>query len=107
MGERPFDGGTGQTRRHFLTLAGAGAAAGWAACGRSTPPAMPAALDGAPGVEMLPTGTALPDYSRDLVNYLVRVTAEARERRQRIIGAISTREQVVDRQKAVVKELWT
>ena len=63
-------------------------------------------LEGAPGVDMLPSGTALPDYSRDLVNYLVRVTAEARERRQRIIRGISTREQAVERQQAVVKELW-
>ncbi len=76
------------------------------AAARSPAPA-PLGLEGAPGVDMLPSGTALTDYSRDLVNYLVRVTAEARERRQRIIRGISTREQAVARQQAVVKELWT
>ena len=58
-------------------------------------------------MELLPAGTSLPDYSRDLVNYLVRITADARERRQRIIRGITTREQAIDRQKTVVKELWT
>jgi hypothetical protein len=90
----------GQTRRGFLEAAGVSVAAGLVGCTRSPGPrpSSPAGLVGAPGVELLPPGTALPDYSRDLVNYLVRVTAEARERRQRIIRAIPTREQVVVRQ---------
>jgi len=67
----------------------------------------PVGLEGAPGVDLLPPGTSLPDYSRDLVNYLVRVTAEARERRQKVIRGIATREQAVERQKSVVKELWS
>ncbi len=67
----------------------------------------PVGLEGAPGVDLLPPGTSLPDYSRDPVNYLVRATAEARERRQKMIRGISTREQAVERQKAVVKELWS
>ena len=49
---------------------------------------------------------ALPDYSRDLERYLVRLANEARERRKRIIDAISTRQEVLDRQKSVVAELW-
>jgi len=51
-------------------------------------------------------GSSLPDYSRDLERYLVRVANEARERRTHIVNAISTRQQVVDRQTAVVAELW-
>jgi cephalosporin-C deacetylase-like acetyl esterase len=49
---------------------------------------------------------ALPDYSRDLERYLVRVANDARERRKHVVNAISTRQQVVDRQRAVVAELW-
>ncbi len=100
-------GGPRPTRRRFLEAAGAGVAAGWVGCARPGPAPAPLGLEGAPGVDLLPSGTALTDYSRDLVNYLVRVTAEARERRQRIIRGISTREQAVARQQAVVKELWT
>jgi cephalosporin-C deacetylase-like acetyl esterase len=95
-------------RRQFLTTAGVGIGTGWAGCTRTAPPpAAPIGVEGAPGVDLLPSGTALPDYSRDLVNYLVRVTAEARDRRQRIVREIRTREQAVERQKAIVKELWT
>src|SRR4029453_3083506 len=61
---------------------------------------------GAPGVELNVENAALPDYSRDLERYLVRLTTEARERRTRIINAISTRQEVLDRQKTVVAELW-
>jgi cephalosporin-C deacetylase-like acetyl esterase len=75
-------------------------------CARATPPASPLGLEAAPGVELLPPGTALPDYSRDLVNYLVRITADARERRQRIVRGIITKDQVIDRQKTIVKEVW-
>ena len=57
-------------------------------------------------MELLFQDTALPDYSHDLERYLVRVARDSRERRKRIIGAISTRQQVLDRHKAVVQELW-
>jgi len=60
----------------------------------------------APGVALNADGAALPDYSRDLERYLVRLANEARERRKRIVDAISTRQQVVDRQAAIVAELW-
>ena len=93
-------------RRQFLTTAGAGIATGLVNCARTAPSSAPVGLEGAPGVELLPSGTALPDYSRDLVNYLVRQTAEARERRQQIVRSITTREQAVARQKTIVKELW-
>ena len=60
----------------------------------------------APGVTLNADGAALPDYSHDLERYLERLADEARERRQHIVNAISTRQQVVDRQTAVVAELW-
>jgi len=93
------------TRRRFIEAAAALAAAG---LGRS--PGVPAqssapkSLAGAPGVDL--NADALPDYSRDLERYLIRLANDARERRKRAIDAISTREQVVDRQKSVVAELW-
>jgi cephalosporin-C deacetylase-like acetyl esterase len=95
------------TRRRFLEAAGA--VAGLLpviGCARSSSPAPAAALEGAPGVELLTGETALPDYSRDLVDYLVRVTRDAREQRQRIIRGVSTRELVADRQQAVIAEIW-
>src|SRR4051812_37929736 len=61
---------------------------------------------GAPGVQLNVDVAALPDYSRDLERYLIRLTNEARDRRKRIISAISAREQVLERQKSVVAELW-
>jgi len=61
---------------------------------------------GAPGVQLNIDTAALPDYSRDLERYLVRVSNEAYERRKKIINAISTRQGVRDRQKSVVDELW-
>jgi cephalosporin-C deacetylase-like acetyl esterase len=112
------------TRRRFLeTTAAVAAAAGF---GPSTPlgtgPSTPLGTGrsgeasrqasaeirqaGAPGVELTLEGTALPDYTRDLERYLVRLANDARERRKRIIDAISTRQGVLDRQKAVVAELW-
>src|SRR5690242_10682593 len=97
------------TRRHFLEAAGAGlAAAGltrWVGCGRSPAPAQ--RLEGAPGVELVAPGTALPDYSHDLSAYLTRVANDARAARKRIIDGITTHQQVLDRQHAVVEELWT
>src|SRR6478752_3378188 len=93
------------TRRRFLETTGALAAA--AGFGRSVGFAQQSPKgQGAPGVELKIDTSALPDYSRDLERYLVRVANEARDRRKRIINAISTRQAVLDRQKAVVSELW-
>ncbi len=94
------------TRRRFLETTGALAAA--AGFGRSSALAQQSATrqQGAPGVDLNVDVAALPDYSRDLERYLIRLTNEARDRRKRIINAISTREQVLDRQKSVVAELW-
>src|SRR6476646_3122935 len=93
------------TRRRFLETTGALAAA--AGFGRSVGFAQQSPKgQGAPGVELNIDTAALPDYSRDLERYLVRVANEARDRRKQIINAISTRQGVLDRQKAVVSELW-
>jgi cephalosporin-C deacetylase-like acetyl esterase len=93
------------TRRRFLETTGALAAA--AGFGRSVGFARQSPKgQGAPGVELNIDTAALPDYSRDLERYLVRVANEARDRRKQIINAISTRQGVLDRQKAVVSELW-
>jgi cephalosporin-C deacetylase-like acetyl esterase len=96
------------TRREFLEVTGTISAA--AAFGRAVDAAAQSAAgsraSGAPGVELNVPWGALPDYSRDLERYLIRVANDARERRARIINAISTREGVLDRQKAVVAELW-
>lgn len=96
------------TRRCFLESAAAVAAAG--GLGRPAraagQPQAARPIAGAPGVELNVDGAALPDYSRDLERYLVRLANEARERRQRVVQAIATRQDVLDRQKAVVSELW-
>ncbi len=100
------------TRRGFLEATGA--VVGWAGLGPSvgcsrqpSPESSPAIrLPGAPGVALNVEGTALPDYSRDLERYLIRLTNAARERRKQVINAISTQQQVIDRQKTVVAELW-
>ena len=80
------------TRRRFLEGAGAVAAGSLVRPARAA--GLPQAgrpLSGAPGVELNVDGAALPDYSRDLERYLVRLSNEARERRKRVIDAISTR----------------
>ena len=94
------------TRRRFLETAGAIAAA--ARFGPSALHAQQATnhQQGAPGVDLNVDVAALPDYSRDLERYLIRQANEAHDRRKRIINAISTREQVVERQKSVVADLW-
>jgi cephalosporin-C deacetylase-like acetyl esterase len=96
------------TRRRFLETTGAlAAAAGFGpAVTAWTQSAAGGRQAGAPGVELNVDAAALPDYSRDLERYLIRVTNEARERRAKVVGAISTRQQVLDRQKTVVAELW-
>ncbi len=96
------------TRRRFIgSTALVVGAAGLQGCagdaGQREAPGRPSA---APGVTLNPDGAALPDYSHDLERYLERLANEARERRKHIVNAISTRQQVVDRQTAVVAELW-
>ena len=95
------------TRRRFLGAAGALAAA--ARFNQSTDlhaqsPAAPRP-SGAPGVQLHVDG-ALPDYSRDLERYLVRVANDARDRRKQIVNAITSRQGVLDRQRTIVAELW-
>jgi cephalosporin-C deacetylase-like acetyl esterase len=96
------------TRRRFLETAGAAAAAGlspWRAHAQT--PAGQNPIGGAPGVELMTPVGALPDYSRDLEAYLIRLSNEARERRVRTVAAITTPQQVLDRQRTVRRELWT
>src|SRR4051794_2560673 len=94
------------TRRRFLEMTSA--VGGAAAFGRSTGLAQQAGdrQQGAPGVQLNVDVAALPDYSRDLERYLIRLSNEARDRRKQIINTISTPEQVLARQKSVVTELW-
>jgi cephalosporin-C deacetylase-like acetyl esterase len=94
------------TRRDFLSAAAAAAAGigGSVGCSRQPEPAN--RLSGAPGVELRVDDVALPDYSHDLEKYLVRITNEARDRRKQVISAISTRQQIADRQRAVVDTVW-
>lgn len=97
------------TRRRFIQTTGVALAArGFPfAAGVPRQSETPGRPTGAPGVTLNIDSAALPDYSRDLERYLVRMANDARERRRHVIDAISTRQQVVDRQKAVVAELWT
>src|SRR5438094_2981476 len=96
------------TRRRFFETTGALAAA--AGLGRSVGSFNRSSAGnrqaGAPGVELNVDGAGLPDYSRDLERYLVRLSNDARERRTRVINAIATRQEVLDRQKMVASELW-
>src|SRR3954468_11670564 len=94
------------TRRRFLETTGALAAAAGFGPGIGVPQQSGSRPQGAPGVELNVDVAALPDYSRDLERYLIRLTNEARDRRKRIINAIATRDQVLERQKSVVAELW-
>jgi len=94
------------TRRRFLETTGALAAAAGFGPAIGVPRQAGIRPQGAPGVELNVDVAALPDYSHDLDRYLIRLANEARERRKRIINAISTREQVIERQKSVVAELW-
>ena len=98
------------SRRTFLKTTGAGLAGVGVTRSihgtQSVPQAQATRLQAAPGVEFLVPDAALPDYTHDLERYLVRLTGEARARRKQIINAISTRQQLLDRQKAIVQELW-
>jgi dienelactone hydrolase len=93
------------TRRDFLGAAAAATGiAGSVGCSRPT--ALANRLSGAPGVELGVDDVALPDYSHDLEHYLVRLANEARDRRKQVINAISTRQGVAARQKAVIDNVW-
>ncbi len=96
------------TRREFLEVTGTMSAA--AAFGRAVDVSRQSGggsrVAGAPGVELNVASETLPDYSHDLERYLIRAADEARQRRSRVINAISTRQEVLDRQTAVVAELW-
>ncbi len=97
------------TRRRFLDAAGTGvAAAGLTRLIGCAPPPEPAAtFSGAPGVDLMVRSPALPGLLHDLERYLVRLSDGARERRRHLLDAISTRPQVLLRQEAVVRDLWT
>jgi cephalosporin-C deacetylase-like acetyl esterase len=95
------------TRRNFLEATGAFVTAAGIRRSIGSPAQSPAGSgqSGAPGVELNGTA-ALPDYSRDLERYLIRLANDARERRKHVIDGISTRQQVVERQQSVVADLW-
>lgn len=94
------------TRRKFLETTGAAVAAAAALGGCASRPVRAPRVAGAPGVDLNVADAALPDYSHDLERYLIRITGEARDRRKQVINAISTRQAVLDRQKAVVEAVW-
>jgi len=77
------------TRRKFLETTGALAAATRFAVSISLPQQSASRQQGAPGVDLNVDVAALPDYSRDLERYLIRISDEARDRRKQIINAIS------------------
>lgn len=97
------------TRRRFLESAGAlGAASRLANLGLTSPLPLqtPRPVNGAPGVDLHVGLEGLPDYSRDLERYLIRLADEARARRRRIVEAIHTKQEVAARQKSIVDALW-
>ena len=94
------------TRRSFLEAAVAGAAGLRPTVAALRQSSAGIRQAGAPGVQLNVDVAALPDYSRDLERYLIRLSDEARQRRKHVIDAISTRQDVLDRQRSVVAELW-
>jgi cephalosporin-C deacetylase-like acetyl esterase len=92
------------TRRGFLEAAAALVASAGSGCSRQ--PATATRLSGATGVELGVEKAALPDYSHDLEQYLVRVANEARRRRQQLIDAISTPQAIQERQRRVTEQIW-
>ena len=94
------------TRRSFLEATVVGAAGLRRSAGAFRQSSAGIRQAGAPGVELNVDVAALPDYSRDLERYLIRLSDEARQRRAQVINAISTEQQVLDRQRSVVAELW-
>jgi cephalosporin-C deacetylase-like acetyl esterase len=93
------------TRRDFLEAAAAAAGIG-GSVGCSRPSTPVDRLSGAPGVELNLDDAALPDYSHDLEKYLIRVTNDARDRRKQAINAISTRQEITNRQTMVIDNVW-
>jgi hypothetical protein len=91
------------TRREFLEAAGAIVAA---ASGCSRPATSTPQLPAAKGVELRVENGALPDYSHDLERYLVRLASDARARRKQLIEAISTPQDIRERQNAVTEQVW-
>ena len=94
------------TRRSFLEAAVVGAAGLRPTVAALRQSSAGIRQAGAPGVQLNVDVAALPDYSRDLERYLIRLSDEARQRRKQVIDAISTRQDVLDRQRSVVAELW-
>ncbi len=92
------------TRRGFLEAAAAIVASAGSGCSRQ--PATATRLSGATGVELGVENAAPPDYSHDLERYLVRVANEARQRRKRLIDAISTPQAIQERQRSVTEQVW-
>ena len=95
------------TRRRFFESTGAIVAVGGlgrlGAAGQSRT-ARP--ITGAPGVDLNVDGAGLPDYSRDLERYLVRIANEARERRKRVVQAIATGRKFSTARRRWSSELW-
>lgn len=96
------------TRRRFIEAAAAatGGLGGFSGCAGRLATNSRAQLSGAPGVELNLDRSGLPDYSHDLARYLVRLTGEARAGRKQIIDAISTPQQIAERQKTVAALVW-
>ena len=94
------------TRRRFLETTGALATAAGLGGKELLAQSSTTRPSGAPGVDLKTDVAALPDYSHDLEKYLTRLSNEARQNRKRIIDAISTPQGVLDRQRAVVADLW-
>src|SRR6476646_10657302 len=84
------------TRRSFLEATVVGVAGLRRPAGSLRQSSTGSRQAGAPGVELNVDVAALPDYSRDLERYLIRLSDEARLRRKHVI----------DRQRSVVAELW-
>src|SRR2546430_17113777 len=94
------------TRRRFLETTGAlTAAVGLGRpLGSFNQSSAGSRQSGAPGVELDVDGAELPDYSRDLGRHLIRLSNDVRERRKRVLNAISTGQEGLDRQQLVAAE---
>jgi len=92
------------TRRGFLEATGAIVTAAGVGCSRR--PQTANRVSGATGVELSVENAALPDYSHDLEQYLVRLARDARVRRKQAIDAISTRQGLLERQRTVTEQIW-
>src|SRR5262245_51260720 len=99
----PHSGPMKYTRRGFLEVAGAIVAVAGSGCSRQPDTAR---RSGATGVELNVENGALPDYSRDLERYLVRVAGDARARRKQVVDSIATPQRIQERQKEVTEQVW-